>query len=156
MEEITEEKQQNKIYPLHVCTVFLEVSDQFLLIKRSDGLSQGGLWNLPGGKKDRGESVESAAIREIYEETSIEISDLVPLGVLYFHRKEGNYILSIFAKKLVKIPTVVLNREHCSYKWVPTSKMQDDDFALKSVDGELIFGGEHVLSTIHKRWKNIR
>lgn len=42
---------------------------RLLLIKRSDN----GLWALPGGAQDIGESTRDAATREVREETGIEI-----------------------------------------------------------------------------------
>ncbi len=41
--------------------------------KASSELNGAGLWTLPGGKMDFGESFEEAAIRETKEETGIEI-----------------------------------------------------------------------------------
>ena len=38
------------------------------------GTDQGyGLWGLPGGYIDRGEVVENAAIREVWEETGLRV-----------------------------------------------------------------------------------
>ncbi|MDO0950270.1 NUDIX domain-containing protein [Mammaliicoccus sciuri] len=42
---------------------------QVLLQLRSDNES----WGLPGGTMELGESFEEAAIREVYEETNLEI-----------------------------------------------------------------------------------
>ncbi|MEB6262515.1 NUDIX hydrolase [Mammaliicoccus sciuri] len=45
---------------------------QVLLQLRSDNES----WGLPGGTMELGESFEEAAIREVYEETNLEIQNL--------------------------------------------------------------------------------
>jgi hypothetical protein len=54
---------------------------QFLLIRRGDG----GQWALPGGFKDRDESVEAAARREAGEETSL--TELGGNAEVIFHKR---------------------------------------------------------------------
>lgn len=44
-------------------------NDQVLLIQRSDN----GLWSIPGGGQDFGESIADTAVRETREETGIDI-----------------------------------------------------------------------------------
>ncbi len=53
---------------------------QILMIRRGTDLGYG-LWGLPGGFVDRGEVVEVAAAREVWEETGlvVEICDLIGL-----------------------------------------------------------------------------
>ena len=47
--------------------------EKVLMIRRGTDLGYG-LWSLPGGFVDRGEVVESAAAREAWEETGLEVS----------------------------------------------------------------------------------
>lgn len=49
--------------------IFDEGRQKVLLTKRSDN----GLWCLPGGQMDSGESVEECCVREIFEETGLNI-----------------------------------------------------------------------------------
>ena len=54
-----------------VCVIARE--GRVLMIRRGTDLGYG-LWSLPGGFVDRGEVVESAAAREAWEETGLEVS----------------------------------------------------------------------------------
>ena len=54
-----------------VCLV--EREGKVLMIRRGTDLGYG-LWSLPGGFVDRGEVVESAAAREAWEETGLEVA----------------------------------------------------------------------------------
>jgi 8-oxo-dGTP pyrophosphatase MutT (NUDIX family) len=47
-----------------------------LLQQRSDF----GLWGLPGGNAEEGESLESVVVREVVEETGLTVSDVKPFG----------------------------------------------------------------------------
>lgn len=47
--------------------------NEILLIQRAERRYKG-LWSLPGGKKDKGESLQETAIRETCEETGIKIT----------------------------------------------------------------------------------
>jgi len=58
-------------------TIFNESREKVLLTKRTDN----GLWCLPGGGVDPGESVEETVIREVQEETGLTVRVLRLIGV---------------------------------------------------------------------------
>lgn len=59
------------------CAVALDDGGRILLHRRADN----GFWGLPGGKVDPGESVSSAVVREVSEETGLRVSVLRLTGV---------------------------------------------------------------------------
>ncbi len=70
--------------------------NKFLFIRNSYGSKK---WTIPGGGVNRGESFESAAIRETQEEVSITPTNLINIGS-YIHEKEYKHdSLTIFYTK---------------------------------------------------------
>jgi 8-oxo-dGTP diphosphatase len=66
-------------------TAIIEYSgDKILLVKRGTVVFKG-YWALPGGRVDVGESIEQAVIREIKEETGLNIEILGIIGE--YHEK---------------------------------------------------------------------
>jgi 8-oxo-dGTP pyrophosphatase MutT (NUDIX family) len=53
-----------------VAVIVRKDDGKLLMIQRSDN----GLWAVPGGAQDIGETTRQAAIREVYEETGYERS----------------------------------------------------------------------------------
>ena len=57
---------------VHVAVgVILDAERRILLSKRAADAHQGGLWEFPGGKVERGESLQEALDRELREELDI-------------------------------------------------------------------------------------
>lgn len=55
-----------------VVHAIVEHEGKILLVKRADGMLEGGKWALPGGFMDINENAEQAALRELFEETGWE------------------------------------------------------------------------------------
>jgi 8-oxo-dGTP pyrophosphatase MutT (NUDIX family) len=58
-------------------SVLRDDQGRILLIKRSDN----GLWAIPAGGIELGDSVRQCAIREAYEETGLTPTELVPIAI---------------------------------------------------------------------------
>jgi mutator protein MutT len=58
-------------------TVLINEANQVLLHRRADN----GAWALPGGRMEIGESIEQCAVREMFEETGIEVKIKRLVGV---------------------------------------------------------------------------
>jgi len=55
--------------------------DEVLLVRRAK-MPRAGEWSLPGGRQETGETVSAALIREVREETSVEIEVLGLIDVV--------------------------------------------------------------------------
>ncbi len=90
--------------PKIAATAVVEREGRVLLIKRGNQPGYG-RWSMPGGYVDRGEVVEEAAAREVWEETGlrVEINGLVglfserghPVVVVAFAAREAGGELSV-------------------------------------------------------------
>lgn len=82
----------NREYPLYPrigVGVLVQKDDRFLLIKRGQEPSKG-VWTVPGGHVELGESLEQTAHREIAEECNIKIDALKLLDIFEFIRYGEN------------------------------------------------------------------
>jgi len=59
---------------LVVACALVDDDGRVLLAKRPEGRSMAGLWELPGGKINGGETPEAALIRELSEELGIDVT----------------------------------------------------------------------------------
>ena len=80
--------------PKVAATAVIERDGRILLVRRGNEPGYG-LWSMPGGYVDRGEVVEDAAMREVWEETGlrIEIAGLIGL----FSERGHPVIVAAFA-----------------------------------------------------------
>jgi len=112
--------------------IILDDNDRFLVIKRTKTAPTHPLhWDLPGGHVEKGESFEETAIREAFEETNLEISELQAAKVtnpsrnLFITRK---YSGNIEFKENPESGFV----EHNDHKWVTLEKYKKmEDLSIK-------------------------
>ncbi len=69
---------------------------QVLLVKRGNPLGRG-LWSLPGGKIEPGETAEACALREVFEETGISASLVGLVGNYEIAAGSIHYAIACFA-----------------------------------------------------------
>ena len=64
-----------------VTAAVLQRDGKTLLAKRPSKGLLGGMWEFPGGKVEKGETLESCLVREIHEELDVHVKVGEPLGV---------------------------------------------------------------------------
>ena len=75
-----------------VAAVVRDPQGRFILLRRAQRDQAHGLWILPGGHVDRGEELHAAALREVAEETGLEVALEGLLGVYSY---PGNPVVLI-------------------------------------------------------------
>jgi len=98
--------------------------DSALLIKRGKNeKAYPNEWELPSGKVEYKEHPDKAAVREVKEETGLDVKVIRPLTISHFvygkrHCVQINYLVK------AKNYKVRLSEEHDDYKWVPKNKIK--------------------------------
>jgi 8-oxo-dGTP diphosphatase len=93
-----------------------------LFLRRAPGVFRAGQWELPGGSVEPGESHETAAVREVAEETSLSVR-ITGERARHVWMDVGGRDLRIHARVFNVdddgFRKVILNaREHDDYAWV--------------------------------------
>jgi nucleoside triphosphatase len=110
----------NKIYPLPAVAALIANPKKQVLIVRTHKWS--GLWGVPGGKIDYGETIETALRREMREEVGLEIYDLQfafnseIIEDPKFYKPMHFVSLEFVAR--CDSDTVVMNEEIAEFAWV--------------------------------------
>ena len=76
---------------LTVKGVILRDDGKLLLLKRSKGEFNPEKWDLPGGTLEKGETLEEALLREIQEETGLEVEVEKIIGTAEFSKESKNF-----------------------------------------------------------------
>ena len=69
---------------------------QYFLTKRLEHAHQGGKWEFPGGKVDKGETIAQALARELKEEVNIEVLSCLPLITIDHDYGDKKVCLEVF------------------------------------------------------------
>jgi 8-oxo-dGTP diphosphatase len=98
-----------------------------LLLKRSpESRFAPDKWGYPGGKIEKGETPEEAAIRETQEETQLQLQSITPLGVV------NGVVEAFYSNDFAG--NVEIDFEHTDWKWVPPSELGTYDLAPSALD----------------------
>ena len=100
---------------------FMEHAGKILLLHRAAHKPQGGTWGIPAGKVAKDEDTKQAIVREIREETGIEIDP----ALFKYYRKifvsypDIKFVYHMFQTPLNQLPAVSLDpTSHQAFTWV--------------------------------------
>ena len=98
---------------LLAASVALLRRSDLLLIQRNRAPSEG-LWTLPGGRLEEGETAEQCAVREVKEELGLSVFALRPVMLL----RHGQYELQTFATQAFEGEIAPDPTEIRAWRWV--------------------------------------
>ena len=135
---MTSASSQTRTYPTRP---YLAVSaaifrDGRVLIVRRAQPPAHGLYTLPGGGVELGETLEQAVIREVREETALDIEPLALAGYRQFIARDGadkverHFVILPFAARWLA-GEVSLNEELAEARWLLPSELS----GLKTTEG---------------------
>lgn len=94
-------------------------------------------WELPGGKVEAGQDINSATEREILEETGLLVKITSPrtfteARMVDRGKYKGMLYLELVNEAIIVSGQVVLGGDHSEYKWVDPKKALDFDLSLEA------------------------
>jgi 8-oxo-dGTP pyrophosphatase MutT (NUDIX family) len=85
------------------------------MLRRAANEDHGGEWSFPGGKVKPGETLEQAAIREVWEETGYRCGHA---GKFHTRRMKGGTDATVFLRDVDEEWQPRLNKEHDNHLWL--------------------------------------
>ena len=129
--------------PIHVAVGVITSTNeyqqtQYFLTKRLDNVHQGGKWEFPGGKVEKGETIAQALARELKEEVNIDVFSCHPLTIIHHDYGDKKVCLEVFVvDNYVGEPTA---QEGQQQSWFALKEFKNLDFpkANEAIIAQLI------------------
>jgi 8-oxo-dGTP diphosphatase len=90
--------------------------DEFLMIRRADGVAKPGTWCFPGGHVEAGETPRRAVQRELLEELGIVVQPTQRLGAIRV--LDSRHILAVWRVHHVSGEFRIARHEIADMRWV--------------------------------------
>ena len=105
----------------------IDDENKILIGKRPEGKNFEKLWEFPGGKVKKNETVEQALIRETKEEINIDLSKncIAPLAFSTYKSENFNIIILLFISRKWDLEPIC--KFHTELKWVKANNLNKYD-----------------------------
>ena len=115
---------------LEVSTGYLRYRDKYLILKRCHHESQPDTWTIPGGKIEPGESLQEGMLRELWEETGVQLQKESSRFLESFYASHTGFYYRIHLWLLdyreEEPPCIKLRpEEHSEFSWATLEGMKD-------------------------------
>ena len=133
-EQLPTKATPKKLPHYDVTAAVIRKRGRVLIAQRPVGGMLGGLWEFPGGKRERGESLEECLRREIKEELGVEIEVGQPVTRVKHAYTHFRITLHAFECRLVSGQPLAI--QVANWRWVRFDEL--DDFAFAVTDRKII------------------
>jgi len=107
-----------------VAIALVESNGRWLVARRSEGRVFAGLWEFPGGKVEEGESAAEAAVREVREETGLEVRPIALLGRVHTSHGGQAVVLHLVPCQPVAGEPTVCSEAVSELRWVSLEELR--------------------------------
>ena len=108
--------------PILGVSCLLLCDDNALLIQRAKQPAKG-LWSLPGGKVEWGETLETAARRELLEETALTVDDLKFGEFVEIIEPTHHFVISVFVGRTNNQALPAAGDDAAAAKWYSPTEL---------------------------------
>ena len=117
-DKLTAQAAEDGIVQLVVGAVITDDEDRVLLLKRPADDFMGGLWELPSGKVDPGERLDTALTREVKEETGLDLTKITAyLGHFDYTSGSGKPTRQFNFAIVTDATEPIMHTEHNKFQW---------------------------------------
>ena len=130
-------EQRTNNLPKVVVGGLIYQNEKILICQRKEEGEHPLKWEFPGGKSKDNENNQEALKRELKEELSIEVNEMIFFDEYLYEYKKLSKNLKLVFFQIFQFGGEIQNKVHQQLKWIDISKLGDYDFLegdLKIID----------------------
>jgi 8-oxo-dGTP diphosphatase len=85
-------------------------------------------YDIPGGRIEFGEELEDSLIREVREETGLNVKPLYPTNAWTFMTSDDFQLVGITFLAQYVSGEILLSDEHTQFEWISAEEIKERDF----------------------------
>ena len=121
-------EQKTNNLPKVVVGGLIYQNEKILICQRKEEGDHPLKWEFPGGKLKDSENNKEALKRELKEELSIEVNEMIFFDEYLYEYKKLSKNLKLVFFQIFQFEGEILNKVHQQLKWIDISKLGDYDF----------------------------
>jgi len=126
-------------YSGRTATAIIEFPPQMILLIKRDTVPFKGYWALPGGRAELGENVEQAIVREVKEETGLDVTVVRKIGEYHEQGVQGGVEYDYYpACFLMKVVGGELKRQESEIQEIQLFSFEDIPQNLAFVHNDMV------------------